>query len=125
MRQYNVMDLFAGVGGLSYGFSMLPQFNVIAANEIEKDISIAYELNHPNVRMLNCDINDLTEDILNQALNGQKIDIVVGGPPCQSYSTLGKRQMMREQTCLCSIREFLKFCNLKHLCLKMLLEYLV
>lgn len=92
MRQYNVMDLFAGVGGLSYGFSMLPQFNIIAANEIEKDISIAYELNHPNVRMLNCDINDLTEDILNQALNGQKIDIVVGGPPCQSYSTLGKRQ---------------------------------
>ena len=35
MRQYNVMDLFAGVGGLSYGFSMLPQFNVIAAYEIE------------------------------------------------------------------------------------------
>lgn len=92
MRQYNVMDLFAGVGGLSYGFSMLPQFNIIAANEIEKDISIAYELNNPNVRMLNCDINNLTEDILNQALNGQKIDIVVGGPPCQSYSTLGKRQ---------------------------------
>ena len=75
MRQYNVMDLFAGVGGLSYGFSMLPQFNIIAANEIEKDISIAYELNNPNVRMLNCDINDLTEDILNQALNGHKIDI--------------------------------------------------
>ena len=61
-------------------------------DEIEKNISIAYELNHPNVRMLNCDINVLTEDILNQALNGQKIDIVVGGPPCQSYSTLGKRQ---------------------------------
>ena len=38
MRQYNIIDLFAGVGGLSYGFSMLPQFNVIAANEIEKDI---------------------------------------------------------------------------------------
>lgn len=72
MKQYNIMDLFAGVGGLSYGFSMLPQFNIIAANEIEKDISIAYELNHPNVKMLNCDINDLTEDMLNEALSGQK-----------------------------------------------------
>lgn len=92
MKRYNVMDLFAGVGGLSYGFSMLPQFNIIAANEIEKDISIAYELNHPNVRMLNCDINDLTDDVLDKALNEQKIDVVVGGPPCQSYSTLGKRQ---------------------------------
>ena len=85
--------MFSGVGGLSYGFSKMPEFNIIAANEIEKDISIAYKLNHPNVKMLNCDINDLTEDVLNKTLNGQKIDIVVGGPPCQSYSTLGKRQM--------------------------------
>lgn len=92
MKQYNIIDLFAGVGGLSYGFSKLPQFNIVAANEIEKDISIAYTLNHPNVEMLNCDINDLTEDILKKALKEQKVDIVVGGPPCQSYSTLGKRQ---------------------------------
>lgn len=87
------MDLFAGVGGLSYGFSKLPEFEILAANEIEKDIAAAYKLNHPHVAMLNCDINDLTEDVLAAALQGQKIDIVVGGPPCQSYSTLGKRQM--------------------------------
>ena len=93
MKQYNIIDLFAGVGGLSYGFSKLPQFNIIAANEIEKDVSIAYKLNHPDVNMLNCDINSLTEDVLEEALNGKKVDIVVGGPPCQSYSTLGKRQM--------------------------------
>lgn len=93
MKQFNIMDLFAGVGGLSYGFSKLSQFNIIAANEIEKDISIAYKLNHPDVNMLNCDINDLTEELLEEALNGERVDIVVGGPPCQSYSTLGKRQM--------------------------------
>lgn len=92
MKQYNIIDLFAGVGGLSYGFSMLPQFNIIAANEIEKDISIAYTLNHPNVKMINCDINDLTDDILASALGGRDVDIVIGGPPCQSYSTLGKRR---------------------------------
>lgn len=92
MKQYNIIDLFAGVGGLSYGFSILPQFNIIAANEIEKDISIAYTLNHPNVEMFNCDINDLTDNALSKALEGRTIDVVVGGPPCQSYSTLGKRQ---------------------------------
>ena len=92
MKRYNIIDLFAGVGGLSYGFSILPQFNIIAANEIEKDISIAYTLNHPNVEMLNCDINNLTGDILKKVLKRKKVDIVVGGPPCQSYSTLGKRQ---------------------------------
>ena len=93
MKHYNVIDLFAGVGGLSYGFSQLPEFNIIAANEIEKDISIAYTLNHPEVKMLNCDIASLTEEVLEDALKGQKVDIVVGGPPCQSYSTVGKRQM--------------------------------
>lgn len=93
MKKYNVIDLFAGVGGLSYGFSSLPQFDIIAANEIEKDISIAYKLNHPNVEMFNCDITNLTEEILLKTLKGRFIDIVIGGPPCQSYSTLGKRCM--------------------------------
>ncbi len=93
MKKYNIVELFAGVGGLSYGFSKLPQFHIIVANEIEKDISAAYTLNYPDVKMLNCDINSLTEDLLKQTLGGKKVDIVVGGPPCQSYSTLGKRQM--------------------------------
>lgn len=93
VKQYNVVDLFAGVGGLSYGFSKFPQFNIIAANEIEKDIAIAYILNHPSVHMINCDINDLNKEMLDSVLNGQSVDIVVGGPPCQSYSTVGKRKM--------------------------------
>lgn len=93
MAKYNIMDLFAGVGGLSYGFSKLPEFHIVAANEIEKDISIAYSLNHPQVQMINCDIRELTEERLASALAGEKIDLVVGGPPCQSYSTLGKRQL--------------------------------
>ena len=93
MSGYNIIDLFAGVGGLSYGFSKLSEFNIIAANEIEKDISIAYTLNHPEVKMLNCDIAELTEERIFEAIGDEKIDLIVGGPPCQSYSTLGKRQM--------------------------------
>lgn len=93
MSRYKIMDLFAGVGGLSYGFSKLPEFEIVAANEIEKDIAVAYTLNHPGVTMMTCDINNLTEETLGEALKGQQIDIIVGGPPCQSYSTLGKRQM--------------------------------
>lgn len=93
MKKYNVIDLFSGVGGLSYGFAKMPEFQIVAANEIEKDISIAYQLNHPDVKMLNCDIADISEEALTEALQGQKIDLVIGGPPCQSYSTLGKRQL--------------------------------
>lgn len=93
MSKYKIVDLFAGVGGLSYGFSKLEEFEIVMANEIETDISKAYSLNHPDVNMINCDINDLTEEVIKDAIGDNVIDVVVGGPPCQSYSTLGKRQM--------------------------------
>lgn len=93
MGKYKMVDLFAGVGGLSYGFSKLPEFEIIMANEIETDISKAYSLNHPGVNMINCDISELTEEVIRKAIGDNIIDVVIGGPPCQSYSTLGKRQM--------------------------------
>ena len=64
MCKYKIVDLFAGVGGLSYGFSQQKEFEIIMANEIEKDIAKAYLLNHPKVNMINCDIKDLSEDII-------------------------------------------------------------
>ena len=111
MSAYKIMDLFAGVGGLSYGFAHLPEFEIVAANEIEKDIATAYKLNHPHVAMINCDINELSEQVLEETLKGQKIDIVVGGPPCQSYSTLGKRQMDDRANMFLQYKRVLKILN--------------
>lgn len=93
MTKYKVMDLFAGVGGLSFGFSNNKHFEIILANELEKDIATAYTLNHPDVKMINGDIRNITEETIQNAIGETKIDILVGGPPCQSYSTLGKRKM--------------------------------
>ncbi len=92
MKKYNVIDLFAGVGGLSYGFSHNDHFNIVMANEYEEDIAKAYSLNHPDVNVVQGDIRNLSEDTLKEyAKDG--VDVIIGGPPCQSYSTLGKRQM--------------------------------
>lgn len=92
-KRYAVMDLFAGAGGLSYGFDQMDEFEILVANEYDGDIAAAYSLNHPGVEMVNCDIRDLTRERIAEALDGRHVDLVVGGPPCQSYSTAGKRQM--------------------------------
>lgn len=86
-----VIDLFAGVGGLSYGFANHIAFEVVAANEILKNMAEAYALNHPNVKVYNTDIADFGKKAISQDFGDVQIDLVVGGPPCQAYSTVGKR----------------------------------
>lgn len=92
MNKIKVIDLFSGVGGLSYGFAHNDAFQIIMANEFDPDIAKAYSLNHPEVKMINDDIRNLSEEKLKE-FTKDRIDLIVGGPPCQSYSTLGKRQM--------------------------------
>ncbi len=93
MTRIKVIDLFAGVGGLSYGFAQDDNFEIIAANEILKDMAKAYELNHPSVKMYCKDIKDFGIKDLEKDFGIKKgeIDLIIGGPPCQAYSTVGKR----------------------------------
>lgn len=90
---YKVIDLFAGVGGLSYGFAQDDEFEILAANEILEPMAQAYSSNHPTVKMYNKDIKDFSARDLTKDLCIKKgdIDVIVGGPPCQAYSTVGKR----------------------------------
>ncbi|PIP73041.1 MAG: DNA (cytosine-5-)-methyltransferase, partial [Candidatus Lloydbacteria bacterium CG22_combo_CG10-13_8_21_14_all_47_15] len=88
-----VIDLFSGVGGLSYGFAHDNNFEIVATNEILPNMAKAYSLNHPAVKIYVEDIKDFNAQKIENDLGikASEIDIIVGGPPCQAYSTVGKR----------------------------------
>lgn len=90
-----VIDLFAGVGGLSLGFEMAG-FNVVLANEYDESIANAYRLNHPNTKMICADIRSLPIEETFAEYCG-KIDVVIGGPPCQGFSQKGQRKTINDE----------------------------
>lgn len=85
-----VVDLFAGVGGLSLGFKQAG-FEVIFANEHDASIAKAYKLNHPGTNVVIADIETLPIEKTFEAYKG-KTSVVIGGPPCQGFSQKGQRK---------------------------------
>ena len=77
-----IVSLFAGAGGLDLGFKNAG-FDVIWANEFDKDIWATYEMNHPETYL---DRRSITEISCNEV---PECDGIIGGPPCQSWSEAG------------------------------------
>lgn len=90
-----VIDLFAGVGGMSLGFEK-QGFNVVLANEYDSSIAEAYKENHKKTKMIVGDITTLNLEDTFGEYNG-KIDVIIGGPPCQGFSQKGKRKTIHDK----------------------------
>lgn len=85
-----VLDLFAGCGGLSTGFEKAG-FDVFASNDIWGVALETFKSNHPGTKailgnIMKKSVQDEIIDIVNH-----KVDIIIGGPPCQAYSLAGSR----------------------------------
>ena len=90
-----VIDLFAGVGGLSLGFEK-NDFEIVFSNEIDKEISYTYKKNFPKTECLTEDITKLNyKKHLSKYRN--KISVIIGGPPCQGLSQKGQRNFFGDK----------------------------
>lgn len=87
-----VIDLFCGCGGLSYGFEMAG-FEVALAIDMWEDAIKTFNHNHKS-KVARCeDIHNLTKEFLDDFNKSGEIVGIIGGPPCQGFSTVGKRDV--------------------------------
>lgn len=100
-----VLDLFSGVGGMSYGFEMAG-FEVVAAIEFDKSIAESMLKNHKNTKIYIDDIRNIKPEKVKSDVG--QIDIIVGGPPCQGFSLKGKRGGLNDERNFL-FREYVKY----------------
>lgn len=83
----DVIDLFAGCGGLSLGF-IKDGYTIKRAVEFNPEIANTYKLNHPEVDVIVDDIKNIDQSGI---FNMGDADVIIGGPPCQGFSMAGAR----------------------------------
>lgn len=103
---FTVVSLFSGGMGLDIGFEQTEQFNLLAC--VEKVPAFCKTIRHnrdagrisnPNILVYEIDINKLdpAQVMVDIGLLPGELDLLVGGPPCQSYSTTGRRGTVQDQ----------------------------
>ena len=90
MKNYTVLDLFSGCGGMSLGFEQAG-FNIKLGIDNCQDALATFESNHHDSKILNADLSQLNPSIIANNTFNTDIDLVIGGPPCQGFSIAGKR----------------------------------
>ncbi len=94
-NKYTVLDLFCGCGGLSKGFQDAG-FSVELGIDCDKMALKSFEYNHEDAIGMNLDLFNLDNvDVIKSFFDskGIKLDVLIGGPPCQGFSLAGPRQI--------------------------------
>ena len=90
----NAIDLFCGCGGLSKGFELAGTKILIGCDK-DKNFMETWKNNHKGIAITGSLTEDETKKLIIQSikkkLKGKKLDIIIGGPPCQGFSTAGWR----------------------------------
>lgn len=90
-KALNVLDLFCGCGGLSKGFEEAG-YNILIGVDFDQSALNTYNANHKTAKGIQLDLSEPESfDIIDKELNGQTVDVIIGGPPCQGFSLTGPR----------------------------------
>lgn len=105
------VDLFSGAGGLSEGLSQAG-FKILAAADHDPDACATYRLNHLDVEVVEGDLTDSEHHrVVLEAAADAKLDLLAGGPPCQSFSQIHNHDRLLGDPRNRLYREFVEILN--------------
>lgn len=90
MEHYTAIDLFCGAGGLHIGFENAG-FEIKLCVDNNDQVEKTHKRNYPDIPIINRDINEVPSSEIRGYLDESGVDIIIGGPPCQGFSTIGHR----------------------------------
>ena len=88
-KRMRLVDVFSGCGGFSLG-ARQAGFSVVAAFDNDPVLASSYPHNFPDTRMILCDAAELSGEAVRAVARG-RVDGIFGGPPCQGFSAIGRR----------------------------------
>jgi DNA (cytosine-5)-methyltransferase 1 len=91
-KSFNFIDLFSGCGGFSTGLEMAGHQCLLGV-DFDADAIASFAHNHVHAKTFLGDIKTLKSSQIVDLVGGKKIHMVVGGPPCQGFSTVGKGEV--------------------------------
>jgi len=106
-KKINFIDLFSGCGGISEGLESTKQFKCLLGIDFSKDAIETFKANHKNAIGICGDIREIRTKEVDTLIEGQVVDLICGGPPCQGFSTVGRGEANDERNHL--FHNFVRF----------------
>ena len=110
-KTYKVLDLFCGCGGISEGYA-LAGFDIVGGIDFNEYATITFQHNFKNARVHNIDITTFSNEQIAEEYSD--VDVIVGGPPCQGFSSANRWQKEAEDPRNKLFFEYIRFVQQIH-----------
>jgi len=85
---YTFIDLFCGAGGFSKGLELAGMKCIGGIDNVEPACK-THALNHADSHTIHQDIREMSPEVFAEQIGTSKVDVIIGGPPCPTFSTIG------------------------------------